>query len=282
MPALRDAGLKALPHAVEWRRLELRDIPDLADFAPPEWRMALDAVLLQHIGRDYFLGRVATTASGVVAVGQGIVTGRTGWVGNIIVRPDSRRQGLGSRMTRELIDALRGRGCSSLLLIATASGESVYRKIGFRRTSEYVFLDVPRLPPREDAAIRHLGPADSRQVLSLDLRATGESRADLLAPHLASAWGHEGPEGVLDGFFLPSLGGGLVVAESGRAGEALLCFKHAHAPGPAVVPAGNTAALRLLLGQGAREAARAPRMVLGEDAEWRPEHVFARASGYCG
>jgi len=268
--------------AVEWRRLELRDIPDLADFAPPEWRMALDAVLLQNIGRGYFLGRVATTASGIIAVGQGMVTGRTGWLGNIIVRPDSRRQGLGSRMTRDLMDALRERGCSSLLLVASESGEPIYRKLGFRQTEEYVFLDVPPLAALEDAAVRRLTAADRDGVLRLDVEATGESRAELLTPHLASGWGHRGGEGALEGFFLPSLGAGLVVAESERAGEALLSFKHALFPGPAVVPAGNAAALRLLLAHGATETRRAPRMVLGEEAEWRPERVFARASGYCG
>lgn len=270
------------PPAVTWRGLELADIPELADFAPAEWRVALDAVLLEHVERSYFVGRVAAAGDGIVAVGQGIVTGRTGWVGNIIVRPDSRRQGLGSRMTRELIGELRACGCSSLLLIATPSGESIYRKLGFRRTGEYVFLSVPRLLPPEGVVIRRLAGEDLGRVLSLDLSATGESRAELLAPHLVSGWGHDGGDGALDGFFLPSLGAGFVVAESGPAGEALLHFKHAYAPAPAVVPADNTVALRFLLAHGAQETARAPRMVLGEEAQWRPGHVFARAAGYCG
>ncbi len=48
-----------------------------------------------------------------------------------------------------------------------------------------------------------------------------------------------------------------------------------------VVPAANAAALHFLDAHRARETARAPRMVLGEDAAWRPESVFARASGNC-
>ena len=269
-------------HFVACRPMEVGDIPATADIAPAEWRVALDRVFLEHFGRDYFMGWVATGLPGIVAVGQGIVTGRTGWIGNVVVRPDSRNQGLGTRMTRELMGALRERGCATLLLIATEAGERIYRKLGFRTTGEYVFLDVPRVPPPEDASIRRLAAADTGSVLGLDLAATGESRAHLLTPYLASGWCHDAGDGVLDGFFLPSLGAGLVVAESQGAGEALLRFKHAFFPGPAVVPAANTAALRLLLEQGAAETRRAPRMVLGEEPEWRPGCIFARASGYCG
>jgi len=56
---------------------------------------------------------VAAAAADIVAVGQGIVTGQTGWIGNIIVRPDARRRGLGSRMTQEVTASLREHARSS-------------------------------------------------------------------------------------------------------------------------------------------------------------------------
>lgn len=272
----------AAVEGAEWRDLDLADIPHLATFAPEEWRVALDAVFLEHYGRRYFHARVALLEACIAAVGQGIVTGRTGWIGNIIVRPDARNRGLGSRMTSEVTDLLRRQGCASLLLVATALGEPVYRKLGFRRTSEYVFMDVPRLSFSATAAVRRLNPADIDRVLQLDQMATGEARSDLLVPYLSSGWGHIGPGGVLDGFFLPSLGAGLAIAIEPAAGVDLLRFKHAQHPASEVVPAANTAAMTFLLEQGARETARAPRMVLGEDAAWRPECIFARAAGYCG
>ena len=270
------------PDGMEWRHLELCDIPGLATFAPEEWHLALDEVLLQHFGRAYFLARVGATEAGILAIGQGIVTGRIGWLGNIIVRPDSRNRGLGTRATQEVMDGLRVRGCSSMLLVATAPGEPVYRKLGFRITADYVFMEVPRLPPFAAPAIRRLVPPDLEAVLALDSRATGENRAELLVPHLAAGWVHAPEDDFPEGFFLPSLGAGLVIAGTRAAGVSLLRFKHAFFRGAAVVPAANTAALAFLRECGARETARAPRMVLGDEAEWQPEWIFARAAGYCG
>lgn len=264
------------------RDLELRDVPALATFAPESWRISLDAVLLQHVSRSYFRARVALDGSGIVAMAQGIVTGSAGWLGHIIVRPEARNRGLGRRMTLDMVDLLRARGCSRLLLIATELGEPVYRKIGFRRTGEYSVLKVPRVPLSPTSAIRRLEPGDADEVLRLDFMATGEARADLLAPHLGAGWGHLEPHGALDGFFLPSFGAGLVVARAPTAGCALLELKHALFSRDAVVPSGNSAALRFLMERGAEETLRVPRMALGDEVAWRPEWTFARGTGYCG
>lgn len=264
------------------RDLELDDIPQLAAFAPAEWHVALDHVLLQHVGRSYFRARVAADADGIAAVGHCIMTGRTGWLGNIIVRPDARRRGLGSAMTRDLVAMLRLRGCSRALLVATPMGERVYAAQGFRAVSHYVFLDVPRLPPFTPDRIRCLKAGERADVLRLDAAATGEARSEMLAPHLASGWVHLGHDDCVDGFFLPSLGAGLVVASGAGAGLDLLRFKHAFYPAAAVVPEANRAARQFLIDQGARETAKAPRMAAGGDVEWRPDWIFARAAGYCG
>jgi len=269
-------------NGLEWRVPTPNDVPRLAAFAPGEWRVALDAVLMEHIGRSYFHARVVSDGTGLLAVGHSIRTGRTGWLGNIVVRPDARNRGLGSQMTRELIDALQRQGCSSILLVATALGEPVYRRLGFSTTSEYVFLDVPPMAPPATAAIRRLDPEDTPRVAALDAAVTDETRVDLLAQFLPAGWVHTDPDGQVDGYFLPSCGAGLIVASGEAAGVELLRFKHALCKRTAVVPAANTAALTFLFERGARETARAPRMVMGQDVNWRPEGVFARAAGYCG
>ncbi len=264
------------------RDLELSDIPRLAGFAPEEWNMALDAVLLEHFGRGYFHARVSAESDRIVAVGQGIATEDAGWIGNVIVRPEARNRGLGSRVTLDIVNLLRAKGCSTLLLIATELGEPIYRKLGFRRTGEYVFLRLPRLPAALTTSVRRLQPSEADAVFQLDAFATGEARGDLLAPHLGTGWVHADTDGELDGFFLPSFGAGLVVASRPPAGLDLLGFKHAFYPCNAVVPAGNSAALHFLIEHGAEETARAPRMALGDEVAWRPECIFARGAGYCG
>lgn len=244
--------------------------------------MPLDAAMIQHVGRRYFHARVATMASRIVAVGQGVATGRTGWIGNIIVSPDMRGRGLGARMTQQIMFWLLDQGCSTMLLTATEAGEPVYRKLGFRQTAEYVFLDTPRLPPPAAGAVRRLEPDDVNQVARIDASVTGETRVELLEPHLGSGWVWADRDRGLAGFFLPTFGQGLVLADDPAAGVDLLRFKHAFFPRNAVVPAANTVALTFLAEHGARQTARAPRMALGDEADWMPHGVFGRAAGFCG
>ncbi len=244
--------------------------------------MALDAVLLEHFGRGYFHARVSAESGRILAVGQGIAAGHAGWIGNIIVRPEARNRGLGSRVTQDIVDLLRARDCSAFLLIATELGEPVYQKLGFRTRGEYVFLRLPRLPAPPTTFVRRLQPSETDAVFQLDAFATGEARGGLLAPHLGAGRAHVDPDGALDGFFLPSLGAGQVVARRPPAGLELLRFKHAFYPCNAVVPAGNSAALHFLIEHGAEETARAPRMAFGDEVAWRPECIFARGAGYCG
>ena len=109
--------------------------------------MALDAVLLLHFGRGYFQARVSAESDRILAVGQGIATGHAGWIGNIIVRPEARNRGLGSRVTLDIVNLLRAQGCSTLLLVATELGEPVYQKLGFRLEAPIVGRGLGPVPP---------------------------------------------------------------------------------------------------------------------------------------
>ena len=264
------------------RDLELSDIPKLAGFAPEEWNMALDAVLLEHFGRGYFHARVSAASDRTLAVGQGIATGHAGWIGNIIVRPEARNRGLGSRVTQDIVELLRARDCSAFLLIATELGEPVYQKLGFRKTGEYVFLRLPRLPEPPNNLCEATPTVRDRCGVQ-----TGRfcDRRDTRGPARSAPWRCMGPRGSRRhaGRLFPSVfRRGLVVASRPPAGLELLRFKHAFYPCNAVVPAGNSAALHFLIEHGAEETARAPRMALGDEVAWRPECIFARGAGYCG
>jgi len=291
-PSEGDLGLEIPQHSVrattgvgadvESRDLARCDIPRLADFAPEEWGLSLDTVLFEHLEWPYFHALVLTGADRILAVGHGIMTRPVGWIGNVIVRPEVRRRGLGARITRELMDWLLGRGCRTLVLIATPMGEPVYRKLGFRTTGEYVFLRLPRLPFAPSASIERLQDRGVEELLRLDAAAIGEARRDLLQPYLAAGWGHVSADGSLDGFFLPSFGAGYIAASRPEVGLELLVFKHALYRGSTVIPAANHTALRFLIDHGAEETARAPRMEFGDDLHWRPEWIYSRASGYSG
>lgn len=85
-------------------------------------------------------------------VGSQTVLGETDMM-NIAVHPDYRKQGIGTALIKELIDALAQRGSHSLMLEVRASNApaiSVYKNLGFagvgRRKNYY-------RNPREDALI---------------------------------------------------------------------------------------------------------------------------------
>jgi GNAT superfamily N-acetyltransferase len=217
----------------------------------------------------------------IVGVGSGIGNGRTGWLAHIIVAEDSRGKGLGKAVTLHLMDMLERSGCESRLLIATALGEPLYRRLGFRTSCRYRFYQGGSVSGETDPRIRNLEEPDLPAVLELDLKATGEDRTAMLVGHL------EGgsvlvEEGRLRGFHLPALAEGPVVAEDPEAGCALLHLKHSRASLKAILPEENGPAVEFLERSGFELRNRAPRMVHGNEDRLVPGMIFSRVGGHYG
>ncbi len=289
--------------AVELRALRREEIGQVEGFPPPEWSFAFAPFLERHLGASYFEAVVAESDERIVGVGNAIINGRVpeprdlgagtstrgqnrvAWLGNIIVPPSERGRGIGSRITQRLIDLGRERGATTLLLIATDLGVPVYRKLGFETSSLYRFYRGERVegPAPRMPRVRRLRSDDRGAVLELDARISGEDRAAFLSGFLEGGWVCEGEQsGSVDGFYLPALGAGLVVAASEESGLELLRLRVQGAPASVVAPDGNSAAQRWLLSHGYKETATAPRMHLGPEVDWRPDRIFSRGAGYCG
>lgn len=220
----------------------------------------------------------------ITAVGSLIKFESTAWFAHIIVESRHRRGGLGSMITRELIRCAEKNGCDRQLLIATAMGSPLYEQFGFRRSCDYHYYhehtpeDVV-----QDPNIRPLGPEDVSSVLALDLRATGEVRAGVLLPHIKQGHVYPGADPkTIDGFYLPTLGEGLIVAESSRAGSALMKFRLATTKPAPVMPAGNQHANRLLVDWGFKLRDSASRMVRNGEDPLDPQRIFNRIGGHVG
>jgi len=258
-------------------------IPLLRDFAPPEWNSPLDRFLTFHWGQPYFQAWIARLDGQITGVGNIIRHETSGWLGNIIVAPPFRRQGLGQGITEHLIDQLRAAGRKSLLLVATAMGEPVYRRIGFEVSVVYRFFKGEPPPMQPDSALRPLVPADRAAALELDRIVSGEERTPLVSRFLETGWVYQAdPGATIRGVFLPAFAMGLVSALDEEAGLTLLKFKLAHNGGKVVIPEANKAAIGLARQLGFQEYLAAPRMHLGPEVPWQPHLVFSRASGYCG
>lgn len=160
--------------------------------------------------------------------------GRTGWIGNVAVRPEARRQGLGMWLTEACLDWLHGRGATSVRLLASEMGVPVYRRLGFvNEGNAYDKYRVARgllSPGRAGLLVEPLDPdpASLDLLWEFDRTLTGEDRTPLLTPFSdrigimrESGGDASGSRRLLGyGLRLP-WGGGCVLARTREAGKEL-------------------------------------------------------------
>lgn len=265
------------------RPLTLEEIPKLKGFAPPEWNTDLPFTFGFHYGQPYFFPIVAEVEGELVGCANGILYGRSGWLGNIIVLPEYRGHGLGTALTQYLVEHFFTKGCITQILIATKMGEPIYRKIGFRRVSDYIFLNSPDNHSVLSAeGTRPCRSDDYDRIYRIDYSISAEDRHSFLARFLTTGWVHESSRDEVDGFFLPEMSQGAILAENNKAGLGLLAQKLKRGCTNIVIPEQNNSALAYLTIHGYQEVIRAPRMVLGPDLNWQPASIYSRGSGYFG
>ena len=133
-------------------------------------------------------GFVAAVVEGrVVGTGGAVRYGALGWVCMILVDPESRSQGLGTRIMEEVLRRLAD--VPVVGLDATPGGRLVYLKLGFRDARPLARFEArPRsAPPPPGSAVRPLTAVDLPEVLSWDQEAFGADRSSVLRWALAQA-----------------------------------------------------------------------------------------------
>ncbi len=267
------------------RKMEEGEIPLVAYFPPGIWNFDFSRFLHEVFHMPGFQAFVMHRPGGPVeGVGQMIRNGTTAWLGNIIVAEEFRGKGLGTALTRRLVEECRNSGVKDIHLIATAQGESIYRKLGFRVICQYLCFGECRKRSKIDtgnAEILPLEAKDLQRVEKIDRIATGEDRSLFLASHVPGGYGFFSGGG-LEGYFLPSWENGPVIASGETAGLSLLSFKINHFPNPVVIPDSNRVAIEFLESSGCELRWKLPRMFLGGSGSWHASMIFSRASGYCG
>ncbi len=118
-------------------------------------------------------GRVAGTATTIT------YEGRFAWIGMVLVDPEFRGQGIGTRLLEKTIEYLDARRVPGLKLDATPQGKPIYEKLGFVAEYEIERWLLKRDPggemPRPAAARTDLGG-----ILRLDREVFGADRSELL------------------------------------------------------------------------------------------------------
>jgi GNAT superfamily N-acetyltransferase len=264
------------------RRLKPADVPAAADICSRNGWPGMPEHFAFAIAHPDCYPFVLEVGRQIVATGSGLRRGAVGWVGQISVLAEHRGRGLGTAMTRHVMETLQALGCRTLRLFATPAGRPIYEQLGFVVDAEYRQLRGPVLPALP--AVPELEPlTDDRlsELVALDLAAAGDDRSAQLSAFRQNGWAL-GRRGFC---LITPWGAPLITAADPEAGRVLVDVVRAHfgqqgqESMPIAIPAENTEALAYLEGAGFRAMLPLPRMAWGEPAGWRPDLVWGRMSG---
>jgi len=234
-----------------------------------------------YIKSDFCFPVKATINSEIVGIGAVIVHHEVAWLAHIIVHPDYRRRGIGQEITQTLVDIAKTKHCSTIYLIATELGEPVYKKAGFLVETEYlVHKNVTKKEWIISGNVHPYTDNYREQIVALDRDISGENRMVHLEEYFVSGMVYRNGD-MIDGYYLPTLGEGLVIAKSEIAGIELLKLHLTHNE-RVIVPKENSVARKFLQETGFGEVKRIKRMRLGNERKVQFANIYNRISGSIG
>ncbi len=106
--------------------------------------------------------------------------GRSGFVGELIVRPEMRSQGIGTALLHHAVAYLRERGVAIVYLDGVVKAVPLYERLGFRKVCRSLRFSGT-LAGWQHAHIRPMQASDLASVFTLDRHAFGADRSFFLA-----------------------------------------------------------------------------------------------------
>lgn len=256
------------------------DVAQLAQLQPTGWPDILPTHEF-YTRNDFCFPLKAVIDDRIAGIGTSIVHHDVGWLGHIIVHPDFRNRGVGQKITQALVDNTLSSKCPTLFLVATDMGEPVYKKVGFDVETRYAFFkDIPQQQWARSSNIVPYSTTFYDQIKSMDKLVSGEDRMFHLEMYINGGYIHLNKNEV-DGFYLPSLGEGLIEATDEGAGLALMKFR-LMTNNSAAFPVDNKVAMELMNALSMKEPRRASRMRLGIKREYLPQMIYNRIAGNIG
>ena len=268
------------------RTLTFNDIGfALAQINREGW-VASRAVFASIVEHDPAGGLIAEEHGRPVALLTTANFGPTGWIGHLIVLPDYRKIGLGSRMMQKAMEHLQRHGVKTIRLEADPPGMGIYQRLGFMEEYESLRFRLTRSTQPSPAA--PLQPKDLADVLAFDMKITGEDRGrylQILYKNSQQALVMR-RDNRLTGYLLamPTSDGvnlGPFLAEDRESAAALVDA----APGGATtigLPALNQAGIALLQELGFEQRPANIRMYLGPRPEQDTGNIYGIANGATG
>lgn len=260
--------------------LEIEDLETVSALRPETWGDLLP-IHEFYLGSTQCFPHKAVVDGRIVGIATAIAFKASGWLAHIIVAPDCRGHGHGSALVSFLMDFLAEKcGAATVSLIATEMGYPVYLKHGFTVQAEYATYTAEKDFAGNSADSR-IEPITPDRVLDLDRYVSGEDRTGILSSHLEDGYMYVSRDEVT-GFFLPTLGEGLLIAKEKDAAAALLRKKLSAACKAVTLPVQNVDGASFLSENGFVETKRMRRMIHGKAFPWHPECLYGRIGGYLG
>lgn len=262
--------------------LTQKDLPEIRSLTPEGWNDIVPDFVF-YLNASYCKPYKIQDGHKIAGLGTAITFGGTSWIAHIIVDKDYRRRGIGYRIVAELLVNLKAEEIDTCSLIATEMGKSIYHRFGFEEVTEYTFLErkTPWKYPSPSPYVMPYQPEHFPTIQKLDRIVSGENREKLLKDHLPGTLVYY-KEDAVQGYYIPNLREGLIIADNVPAGLALMEVKYATAD-KAVLPSDNIAGLRFLKANGFAEMdEKGTRMVYGNPVNVHLDKMYSRIGGNLG
>jgi hypothetical protein len=267
---------------IQFGEIANSDLNEIRKLQPEGWTDIVPEYEL-YVRKKFCFPIKAMLDNEMVGIGTLIVFESTAWLAHIIVDINHRNSGIGFQITEKLINDGTDKSAETFLLIATELGFPVYKKFGFSAVSAYSFLKREK-PWRDSLLSPNIFPYENSfesKIYELDEKISAENRRALLTDFLKNALIYI-KDNSLQGFYLPHLGEGLILASTTEAGLELMKIKYSKVD-KAVLPGQNHAGTDFLKQNGfTLSDAKGTRMILGKEMEWKPTEIFSRIGGNYG
>jgi GNAT superfamily N-acetyltransferase len=261
--------------------LNISDLKRLTDLQPSDWPDIIPYFYF-YLNSDYCDPIKVEVDNSIVGIGTSIKHKESAWLAHIIVHPEYRCRGIGTEITNTLVNKLKMQRFNTIFLIATNLGEPLYRKTGFEKETEYLFFKEGKYSDNTKGSdkIVPYNEKHGQNLLALDKKVSGEKREVLLISHLPNTVLAKTGNKV-NGFYMPTLGEGLIVASDPEAGIELMKVKYSTVS-KAILPMENKTGIEFHLKNGFTEYLKGTRMRYGKEIIWHPEMLYSRIGGNLG
>ncbi len=257
------------------------DLHSISKLQPEGWS-DIRLKFKYYIEADFCFPFKITFHHEIIAIGAIIIHDKVAWLGHIIVEKNFRNKGIGKRITQALIDFAKSKHCETIYLLATELGEIIYRKLGFFAETQYLFFENLKIN-HDWKFSKQIIPYDQqfeKQILAIDQLTSKENRTRSLSAALSNSSLYV-EENILQGFYLPDLGEGLIIATDTRAGIELMKV-HLTSNNKIIFPNNNLSAIKFMQQHGLEASRTATRMRLGKKRNVLFENIFNRIAGNIG